>query len=150
MISWASEEYPFDNHEFAKRFTEEFMRDYFRLPDVVKTCKEVTQFYKEGQPTRCMMATYDTAVMEEHFLLMGDFDHKKTAAKIVCPCLVVTGGGDDLMPKKWVKELSSHILNSTYVEIPGAGHAAGIFYAEEIAIEIMSFVNRHKRAGLQV
>ncbi len=57
MISWASEEYPFDNLEFAKRFTEEFMRDYFRLPDVVKLCREITEFYKQGQPTRCMMAT---------------------------------------------------------------------------------------------
>jgi pimeloyl-ACP methyl ester carboxylesterase len=88
---------------------------------------------------------YDAKVMEEHFLLMGDFDHVGTASKISCPCLVITGGADELMPKKWVKDLSLHIKNSVYAEVAGAGHAAGIFFAEEFAAQIVDFVKMLKK-----
>jgi pimeloyl-ACP methyl ester carboxylesterase len=141
-ISWASKEYPFDNLEFAKRFAQEFVRDYERLPPTMKANELVNDYYSKGQPTRAFVACYDNEVTELHFLMMSNFNHD-LAPKIKVPTFVLTGGGDELMPIKWVKKLSELIEGSVYSEVPGAGHACGCFFAKEVCEQIVGYLEQH-------
>jgi len=74
------------------------------------------------------------------FRAMTDDAIEGTAARVAAPTLVVRGGRDPIVPRRWAEELVAAFPDARLSEIPGAPHAVNYSAPDELARLALAFL----------
>lgn len=69
------------------------------------------------------------------------FDSTDWVGRLEVPTLVLTPSSDYLVPPKWQSEMAAAIRDAKLVEIEGAGHEMVWTHADEVADELIAFLD---------
>lgn len=70
------------------------------------------------------------------------FDMRDRLGDVGCPCAVVHGEEDELVPMAWAKMLAAGIPDARLVRLPGVGHFPQVEAPEDLAEEIRGLAHR--------
>lgn len=69
------------------------------------------------------------------------FDSREWVGRLDVPTLILIPSSDFLVPPKWQEEMAAAIPDAKHVEIEGAGHEMVWTHADEVASELIAFLD---------
>jgi len=88
--------------------------------------------------SRCWQT--DQSVMAHRFHLIRNFNIEPRLRSIVVPALIMAGNRDLLVSEASRQKLAAGIARSRVVELPGCGHLAFVTRPEQVAAEVIRFL----------
>lgn len=70
-------------------------------------------------------------------------DYRPELQKIKCPCLIVQGEKDTLLPVHLANQVHLNIKGSKFIVIPGAGHTLNLEHVPEVCKHLLEFLAGH-------